>query len=133
LVKKVKTIALKAAKKKSSVSSVEDTDEKEDAVTMLAKNFNKLRKDLRGLRCFECTSYRHMRADCGNLKQTKGKAYNATLNDDSEEEKAPSKDQKFLDLLLHMKTRRNLNPIILRVVMMDKKLKRPTRSSMSSS
>jgi hypothetical protein len=43
-VKKAKTIALKATKKKNRVSSEEDTDEEEDAVTMLAKNFNKLMK-----------------------------------------------------------------------------------------
>jgi len=44
-VKKAKTIALKAAKKKSRVSSEEDIDEEEDAVTMLAKNFSKLVKN----------------------------------------------------------------------------------------
>jgi hypothetical protein len=36
-----------------------------------------------------------MRADCGNLKQAKGKAYNATLSE-SKEEETPDKDQKFL-------------------------------------
>jgi RNA-binding protein YhbY len=45
LVKNTKTIALKAAKKKSRVSSEEDIDEEEDAVTMLAKNFSKLVKN----------------------------------------------------------------------------------------
>jgi hypothetical protein len=45
LVKKAKTSALKAAKKKSRVSSEEDTDEEEDAVAMLAKNFSKLMKN----------------------------------------------------------------------------------------
>jgi hypothetical protein len=37
----------------------------------------------------ECSSYGHIRADCRNLKQAKGKAYNATLSDESEEEEAP--------------------------------------------
>jgi hypothetical protein len=36
-----------------------------------------------------------VRTDCGNLKQAKGKAYNATLNE-SEEEETLEKDQKFL-------------------------------------
>jgi len=90
---------------------------------MLAKNFSKLmkndrfkkkfterlkkhpneaepneakKKDSRGPRCFECSSYRHMKADCGKLKQAKRKAYNGTLSDKSREEEAPGKDQKFL-------------------------------------
>jgi hypothetical protein len=38
LVKKTKTIALKASKKKARVLSEEDSDKEEDAVAMLAKN-----------------------------------------------------------------------------------------------
>jgi hypothetical protein len=53
------------------------------------------KKDPRGPRCFECLGFRHIRADCGNLKLGKGKAYNATLNDESEEEEAPEQE-KFL-------------------------------------
>jgi hypothetical protein len=30
------------------------------------------KKDLRGPRCFECSGFGHIRADCGNLKQAKG-------------------------------------------------------------
>jgi len=41
-VKKAKTIALKASKKKARVSSEEDFDNEEDAVAMLAKNFGRL-------------------------------------------------------------------------------------------
>jgi hypothetical protein len=51
-------------------------------------------KDPRGPRCFECSGYGHIRADCGNLKKGKGKAYNVTLSDESEED-APESD-KFL-------------------------------------
>jgi hypothetical protein len=55
------------------------------------------KKDPRGPGCFECLGFGHMRADYGNLKQDKGKAYNATLSDDSEEEEETlDKDQKFL-------------------------------------
>jgi len=36
-----------------------------------------------------------VRANCGNLKQAKGKAYNATLSE-SEEDETSNKDQKFL-------------------------------------
>jgi hypothetical protein len=32
------------------------------------------------------------RADCGNLKKGKGKAYNATLSDESEKEESPAQD-----------------------------------------
>jgi hypothetical protein len=44
-VKKEKTIALKASKKKARVSSEEDSDNEEDAVAMLAKNFERLMKN----------------------------------------------------------------------------------------
>jgi hypothetical protein len=97
-VKKAKTIALKASKKKARVSSEEDFDNEEDAVAMLAKNFGRLmkngefkkkfserlkkdpresepeeaeKKDPRGPKCFECSGLRHIRADCGNLKRVK--------------------------------------------------------------
>jgi hypothetical protein len=117
-VKKVKTIALKASKAK--VSSEVDSEKEEDAVAMLAKNFGILmrndwfkkkffeklkkaprefeleeaeKKDPRGLRCFECSGFGHIRANCGNLKQGKRKAYNATLSDESEEEESPAQDQ----------------------------------------
>jgi len=118
-VKKAKTIALKASKKNVRVSFVQDSNNEEDAVAMLAKNFGRLmkndkfknftkrlkkaprdfepeeaeKKDPRGPRCFECLGFGHIRADCGNLKQGKGKAYNATLNDESEEEEeTPAQD-----------------------------------------
>jgi len=41
------------------------------------------KKDPRGLRCFECSGFGHIRADCGNLKQRKGKENNAILSDES--------------------------------------------------
>jgi hypothetical protein len=53
------------------------------------------KKDPRGPRCFECLRFGHIRADSGNLKQGKGKACNATLSDESEEEEALEQD-KFL-------------------------------------
>jgi hypothetical protein len=45
LVKKVKTIALKASKKKAKVSSKEDSEKEEDAMAMLAKNFGRLMRN----------------------------------------------------------------------------------------
>jgi hypothetical protein len=53
------------------------------------------KKDPRGSRCFECSGFGYIWANCGNLKQGKGKAYNATLGDESEEEEAPEQE-KFL-------------------------------------
>jgi hypothetical protein len=44
-VKKVKTISLKASKKNARVSSEEDSDNEEDVVAMLAKNFGRLMKN----------------------------------------------------------------------------------------
>jgi hypothetical protein len=120
-IKKPKTIALKASKKKVEASSGDDFEEEEKAVARLAKNFRRLmrddqskkkfsekmkkapreaepkeeeKKDPRGPRCFECSRFGYIRADCGNLKKDKGKAYNVTLNDESEEEAPESK--KFL-------------------------------------
>jgi hypothetical protein len=120
-VKKLKTIALKASKKKVETSSRDDSEEEEKVVAMLAKNFRRLmrddrfkkkfsekvkkapreadpeeeeKKDPRGPKCFECSGFRHIRADCGNLKKGKGNAYNVTLSDESEEE--ASESEKFL-------------------------------------
>jgi hypothetical protein len=94
-VKKLKTIALKASKKKVEASSEDDSEEEEKAVAMLAKNFRRLmrddrfkkkfsekvmkspreaepeeeeKKDPKGPRCFVCSGFGHIRADCGNLK-----------------------------------------------------------------
>jgi hypothetical protein len=120
-IKKLKTIALKASKKKVEASSEDDSEEEEKDVAMLAKNFRRLmrddrfkkfsekmknapreaepeeaeKKDTRGLRCFECSGFGHIRADCGNLKKGNGKAYNVTLSGESEEEEAPE-SEKFL-------------------------------------
>jgi hypothetical protein len=44
-VKKLKTIALKASKKKVEASSEDDSEEEEKAVAMLAKNFRRLIRD----------------------------------------------------------------------------------------
>jgi hypothetical protein len=94
-IKKVKTIALKGSKKKVEVSFENDFEDEEKAVAMLAKIFGRLmrndrikkkfsermkkapresepeeaeKKDPRGPRCFECSRFGHIRADCGNLK-----------------------------------------------------------------
>jgi hypothetical protein len=117
----LKTIALKASKKKVEASSEDDSKEDEKDVAMLGKNFRRLmrddqfkkkfsekvkkapreaepekeeKKDPRGPRCFECSGFGHIRADCGNLKNGKGKAYNVTFSDESEEEAPES--EKFL-------------------------------------
>jgi hypothetical protein len=120
-VKKLKTIALKASKKKVEASPEDDSEDEDKAMAMLAKNFRRLmkddqfkkkfsermkkspreaepeeeeKKDPRGPRCFECSGFGHIRADCGNLKKGKGKAYNVTHSDESEEEAPES--EKFL-------------------------------------
>jgi hypothetical protein len=112
-VKKLKTIALKASKKRVEASFEDDSEEEEKAVAMLAKNFRRLmrddrfkkkffekmkkasreaepeeeeKKDSKGPRCYECSGFGYTRADCGNFKKGKGKAYNVTLSDELEEE-----------------------------------------------
>jgi hypothetical protein len=52
------------------------------------------KKDPRGPRCYECSGFGHIRADCRNLKKGKGKAYNVTLSEELEEEAPES--EKFL-------------------------------------
>jgi len=104
-IKKVKTISLEASKKKSKVSSEEDSEKELRNDRFKNKFSEKLKntpkeskpeevekKDPRGPRCIECSGFGHIRADCGNLKQEKGKAYNATLSDESEEEESPDQD-----------------------------------------
>jgi hypothetical protein len=121
-VRKAKTIALKASKapkKKSRVSSNVD----EDAVAMLANNFERFmknskfkkkfsdrlrkaphtaeseeaeKKDPRGPQCFECSGFGHIGTECANLKKLKGKAFNATLSDESEKEEETPEEEKFL-------------------------------------
>jgi hypothetical protein len=120
-VKKLQTIALKASKKNVEAPSEDDSEDEEKAVAMLAKKFRRLMKDdrfkkkfservkkppreaepeeeekkyPRGPQFFECSGFGHIRADCGNLKKGKGKAYNVTLSDESEEDAPESK--KFL-------------------------------------
>jgi hypothetical protein len=116
-VKKLKTIALRASKKKVKASSEDDSKDEEKDVAMLAKNFRRLMKDDQFKKkfservkkppreaepkeeekkdpSFECSGFEHIRADCGNLKKGKGKAYNVTLSDESEEDAPES--EKFL-------------------------------------
>jgi RNA-binding protein YhbY len=120
-VKKIKSLALKAFKGMSKESSDEDLDEEE--LAMIARKFRKLlkskrfkkfsdnfqgkpkypeqekgdtdEKDPRGPRCFECSGFGHIWADCRNLKQAEKKALAATLNDDSEK-KTLGKDSKLI-------------------------------------
>jgi hypothetical protein len=118
-VKKLKTIALKASKKKVEASFEDDSEDEGKVVAMLAKNFRRLmkddrfkkkffervkkspresepeeedKKDPRGPRSFECSGFGHIRADCGNLRKGKGKAYNVTLSDELEEEAPESEN-----------------------------------------
>jgi hypothetical protein len=97
-----------------------------------AKQNEANKKDPRGPRCYECSSYGHMWADCGNLKQAQGKALNATLSDDSEEEEeTPGMDPKFLALTASHNDPRSPCLTTLRVVM-RKTLRRLTRPCSSS-
>jgi hypothetical protein len=108
IVKKAMGMAFKATK--SKVSSDEDSDNEEE-LTLIANRINKLMKtdkfieglrkipseakleeDPRGQRCCECSGFGHMRTECANLKQAKGKAYIATLSDKSEKEEESPED-----------------------------------------
>jgi hypothetical protein len=54
------------------------------------------KKDSRGPQCFECSGFGHIRTECANLKKLKGKAFNATLSDESEKEEETPEEEKFL-------------------------------------
>jgi hypothetical protein len=125
-VRKAKTISLKASKaskKKSIVSSDEDSNIDEDTVAMLAKNYERFiknnkfkkkfsdrlrkalhttdteeteKKDPRGPQCFECSGFGHIRTECANMKKQRGKAFNATLSYESEKEEETLEDEKFM-------------------------------------
>jgi hypothetical protein len=128
-VKKVKTIALKASEKKVEVSSGDDSEDEQKVVAMLAKNFRRVMRngrfkkkfsekmkkapkefepeeaenqDPRGPRCFKCSGFRHIQADCGNLKHGKGRTYNATLSDEFEEEEAPKHEKLVAFMAPHV-------------------------------
>jgi hypothetical protein len=99
-VKKLKTIALKASKKRVQGSSEEDSEEEERAMAMLAKNFRRLMRDDRfkkkfsekvkkapkeddleeeenkdpiGPRCFECSGLGISEPIVGILRRTRGR------------------------------------------------------------
>jgi hypothetical protein len=100
-----------------------NSDVDEDAVAMLAKNFEQFmknnkfkkkfsdrlrkaphtaeleeaeKKDPRGPQCFECSGFGHIKTECANLKKLKGKAFNAILSDESEKEEETPEEEKFL-------------------------------------
>jgi hypothetical protein len=108
VVKKAKGMTFKATK--SKVSSEEDSDNEEE-LALITNRINKLmntnkfieglretpteagpEEDPRGQRCCECSGFGYMRTECANLKQDKGKAYIATLSNESKkEEESPEK------------------------------------------
>jgi hypothetical protein len=100
-VKKLKTIALKASKKKNFERLMRNEQfkkkfsEKIKKVPREAELEEAEKKDPRGQRCYECSGFGHIRADCGNLKQGKGKAYNVTLSDEYEEEEEVLRKRNF--------------------------------------
>jgi hypothetical protein len=83
----------------------------------------KEKRDPRGPRCFECLGFGHIRADCGNLKKGKGKAYNVTLSDESEEE-APKSEIFLAFVAPHVEEE---DSYYSSIVKMRKSSNRPTR------
>jgi hypothetical protein len=54
------------------------------------------KKDPRGPQCFKCSGFGHIKIECANLKKLKGKAFIATLSDESEKEEETLEEEKFL-------------------------------------
>jgi hypothetical protein len=71
------------------------------------------KKDPRGPQCFECSGFGHIRTECANMKKQRGKAFNATLSDESEKEKETPEEGKFLAFVA---IKRILSPTTLRIV-----------------
>jgi len=106
--RKTKSIAFKVAKEKSNNSSdgkfrnknVKSSENpKGDFKGTSQEKFESDKKDPRDPRCYECSRYGHIHADCGNLKQSKGKALNGTLSDDSDShiiDETSGKDSNYL-------------------------------------
>jgi hypothetical protein len=61
-----------------------------------AKSEEAEKKDPRGPQCFECSGFGHIKTKCTNMKKLKGKAFNATLSDESEKEEETPREEKFL-------------------------------------
>jgi len=123
LLRKIKSIALKTTKEKSDNSSDEDgltmfawnfrklmtssnrkfrnknvkfsENSKGDSKGTDQEKFETDKKNPHGPRCFECLGYGHISTDCGNLKQSKGKAFNNTLSD-SDCDETLGKDWNYL-------------------------------------
>jgi hypothetical protein len=106
-VKKLKTIALKASEKMVELWGgrkccgyvgqefqktnerwpiQEEVFEKMKKAPREAEPEEEEKKDPRGTKCYECSRVGHIWADYRNLKKGKGKAYNVTLSNESEEE-----------------------------------------------
>jgi hypothetical protein len=65
-------------------------------VPQIAKPEEAEKKDPRGPQCYECLGFGHIKTKCANLNKIKGKAFNATLNDESEKEEETPEEEKFL-------------------------------------
>jgi hypothetical protein len=97
-VKKLKTIAPKASKKKVEASFGDDSEDEEKVVAMLAKNFRRLMKDDRFKKKFServKKSPREAEPEEEDKKDPRGPRcfeYNLTLSDESEEEAPESEN-----------------------------------------
>jgi hypothetical protein len=72
---------------------------KSDSTRTGQEKFESDKNDHHGPRCYECSGYGHIRFNCSNLKNSKGKALNVTLSDDSDYDKideTPGKDSNYL-------------------------------------
>jgi hypothetical protein len=93
-----KDLALRTLRKNSDELSNEEPSDEELALVArkfykfrhrIPKNFEKPKeRDSRGLKCYECSGYGHLRKDCANLMSNKPndkKAFNITMSDTDEE------------------------------------------------
>jgi hypothetical protein len=70
------------------------------------------KKDPRGPRCYECSGYGYIHIDCGNLKQSKSRAFNVTLSDESDNDEIDEtleKDTNYLAFAISYDSPHSLN------------------------
>jgi hypothetical protein len=100
---------LKSSKKYSRTSSIVPT--KRDSHGNSRGKYTKDKKDKnnRGIQYYECLGYGHVRVDCGNLKNSKGNAMNASVNDESESTDSQNSKSKKMVYMAFSATVKNVD------------------------
>lgn len=75
---------LKSSKRQSMTYSVVPSKRDSHSDSPSKNTRDKKDKKYRGIHFYECSGYGHIKADCGSLKNSKGNAMTASVNNESE-------------------------------------------------